>query len=426
MTMSQSRLAALNHRYLSAMVWTLRILVGLTFLLSGFAKVIDEWGFVYKIEQYLAVWDIFVPRTLVLSGAVLLSGTEFVLGVLLVAGCYRRVVTWLLAATMAFMLPLTFYIMIENPVSDCGCFGDVLKISNSATFVKNVILAAAIAYLVKYNKNIKGIYLPYCQWFVAFVAGLYALVVALMGYNVQPLLDFRPFPVGSGLVADEDDSEDQDVLFVYEKDGKRGSFSPDELPDSSWTFVERAGAESISNDNLAITVFDGDDDVTTSVFHGDGEQLIVLVPDMRRADISYTYLLNELNRYMEMHGGEMLGLLATNRNGIEEWVDYSMARYPCYSTDDSSIKELARGNVALIYVKDGIIRWKRNMWSVPTDILSESDRPLEMLDYDGRERLIGITVVLCVCLMSLGAIQSLILALRDKLRHRRSGKSLNN
>lgn len=412
-------LSRLNRAHLGVAVWTLRVLVGCVFIVSGLAKVIDEWGFVYKIEQYLSVWDVSMPRTLVLVGAILLSGAEFAFGLLLLTGCYRRVVTWLLGATMAFMLPLTFYIMIYNPVSDCGCFGDFIKISNVATFVKNIALSVAILYLIKYNRRVRGLYLPYCQWIVAFVAGLYVLVVALVGYNVQPMVDFRPFPVGSRLAYSDEDAEDE-VLFIYEKNGEKAAFNADELPDSTWTYVGREESVAADGDRVGeMSVFDGDEDITPFVLHGEGEQLIVLVPDMRRADISYTYLINELNRYMDNKGGEMLGILATDNVGVEEWVDYSMARYPCYSADDTSIKELVRGNVGLVYVNDGIITWKRNLWSVPTDILTATDNPLDALDYDGGKRLFGLSLLLVILLMALGAIQSMALALRGKLTSRK-------
>lgn len=426
--MERGWLSRFNHAHMEVAVWSLRILVGCTFIVSGLAKVIDEWGFVYKIEQYLSVWEVSIPRTLVLVGAILLSGAEFALGLLLLTGCYRRVVTWLLGVTMVFMLPLTFYIMIYDPVSDCGCFGDLIKISNTATFVKNVALSLAILYLIKYNRCVKGLYLPYCQWIVAFLAGVYVLIVALVGYNVQPMVDFRSFPVGSRFAYNDSDDSENEVLFIYEKNGEKAAFRADELPDSTWVYAGREeAAVARTNDRVGdMSVFDGDEDMTSVVLHGRGDQLIVLVPDMRRADISYTYLINELNRYMDYRGGEMFGILATDNAGVEEWVDYSMARYPCYSADDTSIKELVRGNVGLVYVKDGIIKWKRNLWSVPTDILAVTDDPLLAMGYDGGKRLFGLSLLLVISLMALGAIQSVVLVVRDKIMSKKRIESPKN
>ena len=111
-------------------IWVLRLALGAVFILSGFVKLVDLWGFVFKIEEYLAVWNLMQPRTIVLVVALLLSGYEFVLGALLAMGCYKRSAPWGLGLMMAFMLPLTLYLWIADPVSDCGCFGDFWKLSN--------------------------------------------------------------------------------------------------------------------------------------------------------------------------------------------------------------------------------------------------------------------------------------------------------
>lgn len=125
-----------GSRWMPAAVWTLRVLTGSVFIMSGLVKGIDLWGFIFKIEDYLAVWGLSQPRSLVLMAALLISGYEFVFGCMLAAGCYKRVAVWALTAMMGVMLPLTAYIAIANPVSDCGCFGDFWVISNTWTFIK--------------------------------------------------------------------------------------------------------------------------------------------------------------------------------------------------------------------------------------------------------------------------------------------------
>ena len=121
-------------------VWTLRIVVGGVFIMSGLVKDIDLWGFVYKIEEYLTAWGIRQPRSMVVMAALGISGAEFILGAMLATGSYKRTAVWGLLAMMAVMLPLTLYIYIFSPVSDCGCFGDFWKLSNGATFLKNIII----------------------------------------------------------------------------------------------------------------------------------------------------------------------------------------------------------------------------------------------------------------------------------------------
>ncbi len=375
------------ERHRTVIVWIFRLIVGGTFIISGLAKMIDVWGSIYKIEQYLNVWGVPQPRSIVFFVALMLSGVEFILGCMLATGSYKRVSVWAMTALMAFMLPLTLYIAIDDPVPDCGCFGDFLVISNTATFLKNVLLVAMLVYLLFNNNKVSGLFSTYTQWLEGFLCVIYVAVIGFFGYSVQPLVDFRPYKVGTSLVVDEEsDDTGLDIIFVYEKDGNRQSFSADNLPDSTWTFVDRE----IGSSNLVhehgdgIAIYDGDDDVTSEVILDDGEQILLLIPEMHNIDISSTYLINEIERYIVSRGGEMIGVLGTNDDGLQQWRDLSMATYPLYTADDTSIKELARGNVAMVYLKDGIIQWKRTLVSIDSDLFaSPDDKTLDNLRYSG-------------------------------------------
>ena len=103
-------------------IWILRLLVGSIFILSGTAKLIDLWGFIYKIEQYLLTWGIIEPRSIVFIGALSISSFEFIMGALLLVGSLKRTSAWSLLALMGVMLPFSLYVAVSNPVDDCGCF----------------------------------------------------------------------------------------------------------------------------------------------------------------------------------------------------------------------------------------------------------------------------------------------------------------
>lgn len=375
------------RRHRKAIVWLFRLLVGGTFIVSGITKMIDVWGFIYKIDQYLAVWDMHQPRSLVLAVAMVLSGSEFLLGCFMASGCYKRTAAWLMTLIMLGMLPLTLYIYIADPVSDCGCFGDFLVISNLATFLKNVALMLMLVYLIFNNHKVDGLFTSYSQWLVAFVAFLYIFAVGLFGYHIQPLVDFRPYKVGTPLLAsdDVDDGEEDTFVFIYEKDGTEKEFGEDELPDSTWTFVDRkALAENSGEEMRAFAVFDGDDDVTAEVLAPDSMQVLLLIPELENIDVSSTYLINEMNRYVGSRGGRMTGIIGTDEDGLEYWRDISMASYELFTAEDTAIKELARGNVAVVYLKNGVIQWKRSLNSIDSDTFaSPNDMTLDNLAYSG-------------------------------------------
>lgn len=367
--MSRVDVRHLEERYRVGLVWVLRVAVGVLFVMSGLAKCFDIWGTVYKIEEYLTVWGWMQPRSLVVCGALGLSVLELLSGVMLLTGSLRRVTVWVMIAMMAGMLPLTAYIFIADPVSDCGCFGDMWVISNGATFLKNIAITAALVYLAFFNRKVKGLYGVAAQWWIGVMTVLVGLWVGLYGFNVQPMADFRSFPVGSSVCPSYCEGVDESAFtFVYEKEGERREFSIDELPDSTWTFVERVDHEPEASDATLMTVYDGDADVTEDVLCSDGPMLIIVVPQRSRADLSYTYLINELQRVAQDCGGRMIELVdLESSESVEDWRDLSMAGFDIYTAESTVLKELSRGVASAVFVNDGVIRWKRNLASIGMD-----------------------------------------------------------
>ncbi|MDE5745245.1 MAG: DoxX family protein [Paramuribaculum sp.] len=381
-------------------VWSLRIIVGAVFIISGFAKADDIYGFIFKIEEYLDVWGISQPRSLVLVGAMALSMAEFVFGCMLLLGCYRRVIIWLMTLIMSGMLPLTVYLFITDPVPDCGCFGDFLILSNGATFLKNILITVALIYLIIYNKRVSGLFGAYIQWFVATMCATYIFIIGMIGYFLQPLVDFRSFPVGEFLIARETDT-DTEFEFIYEKEGEKKTFSMDNLPDSSWTFIERKPVGEIVADKTELIVLEDGEDVTEEVIASEGDQLLILIPDYSRADVSNTYLLNLLDNYMKSQEGSMMTLVAADSGKIEEWKDLSMADYPVYYAESTTLKEMARGIMPAVFLRDGKIMWKRTTVSIDSDLFENAEETPGLMDslaFDGLEAALYLTLALIAIL----------------------------
>lgn len=355
-------------------VWVLRILVGATFIFSGFAKAVDPWGFVYKIDEYLHVWGIdWMSRGVELCAAGLIATVEFASGLLMILGCLRRLSSWTMAAMMCVLLPLTAYIAIASPVEDCGCFGDAWVISNTATLIKNVVLTAMIVFLVINNGKVPGLYQPSVQWVVVTVGVIYCAILVGVGYMVQPMVDFRPYKLGTPLLGDDN----HDGALVYEKDGVEQEFSIYELPDSTWTYVRRADVAT-ADDGRLLAIFDGDEDVTEYVVEQEGPQLILLVSNPEYHNRARSSMANRLCEYMEDHEGNMIALLPLQGESLEKWKAMAHPTYEVYSADDTAIKEVARGDAALIYLQDGIIKWKRNLYSLRGDFPDFNSHGYEM------------------------------------------------
>ena len=117
---------------------------------------------------------------------------------------------------------------------------------------------------------------------------------------------------------------------------------------------------------LVLYDLDGDTDVTDDVADAmsDGDAMVLLIPDVHKAGVANTYIINELNSYMTSRGGEMMAIIGSDKAAAENWIDMAMAEYPVYLAEATAIKEIARGNMAVVYTKNGIIQWKRTLWSI--------------------------------------------------------------
>lgn len=393
----------------TATTWLCRLLVGGVFLFSGFVKAIDPWGTIYKVNDYLAVMGLGLWDNLVLAGVMVLCIFEFLTGAFLATGSFRRAAPVMAMLMMLFMTPLTLWIAIKNPVADCGCFGDAYVISNWATFWKNIVISAATVWLLMNNRNARCIVSPPLQWLGFIADALFVGTVAVFGYFYQPLIDYRPYRIGEHLVefSEEDTDYEPEYTFVYEKDGTKKEFSiDDELPDEAdgWKFIERkekntAISQINEESGKRLTVWgqiDGEEEnVTADVIARSGAQFILLMPEISQVSIASSYQINSLDAKAKNLDADFIAIAAGSQKDIDKWTDLSLARYPVYTTEDTSIKEIARGNPAIIYLEDGIVKWKSTLRALPTEDFLDpaSEQDPSKFAYDNEALLRNITML---------------------------------
>ena len=356
----------------------MRLVVGGVFIFSGFTKAIDPWGTSYKITDYLTAMGLEEWAATSLFIAVALAALEFILGIQLVLGAYRRSAPIVSLLLMLVLTPLTLWLAITDAVPDCGCFGDALHLSNWATFGKNLLLLLGVVYLLMFNKSVRGIYGPAVQWIVTALSFAFIMAIAYYGYFVQPLIDYRPYPVGTRLVADDEletDESDDEFIFIYSKDGEEHEFTIDSLPDEEdgWEYVTRYHARrphskiiirnGDGSNGIAIHDMEGND-VTIDVLGDNRRTVLLLFPAPDKVGVVNSFALNELNDAALVAEANVVGLTPASQEQIEAWQDLSMASYPFYHMDDSELKMVARGNPAVVYLEDGIIKWKRTLSSL--------------------------------------------------------------
>jgi triose-phosphate isomerase len=373
-------MAIKSRKSIEIITWIIRLVAGSVFMFSGFAKAIDPYGTLYKVDAYLASMSLDIWPNLELVGVFALCAAEFLVGVFILTGCFRRSTAIIAAIIMAFMLPLTLWIAVSDPVDDCGCFGDALVISNWATFWKNVALTAAIAWLVVYNKKCHWLVTPALQW-IAFVAtSIFIVVIELFGYISQPLIDFRPYKQGEPIIDFENQAtaEEPQFIFIYEKDGIRKEFrDTDVLPEESegWEFVDRKELPhqqpkaSTAENGKSLRIWDktGEEDVTEEAIDEKGMELLVMMPNLKEVSPATTWKLNSLYEWSIKNNVFMAAVVSGTPDEIDEWEDLSMASYPIFTADDTQIKEVVRGNPAVVYLVDGKIEWKSSLAAINID-----------------------------------------------------------
>ena len=313
------------------LVNTARAILAITLILSGFVKAVDPLGTQYKIIDYLEVLHVgqYIPDFMTLGASILLSAVEFGLGVCLLLAIRRRLVSKLVVLMMLIMTPLTLWLALTNPVSDCGCFGDALILTNWQTFFKNVILLALALLVWRWPLMMLRFVSRANQSIIISYTALFILIVSGWSLYDLPYFDFRPYHVGTDL-----------------RKGWEQMMEGEESPYAEF-FIE--------------SVTDGED-ITDSLLHQKGYLFLLVSPHLELADDSQLDLINQMHEYAEYNGYPFYCLTASNEKGIRQWQDLTGAEYPFCQTDEITLKTIIRSNPGLVLLKDGKIirKWSHN------------------------------------------------------------------
>ena len=184
-----------------------------------------------------------LPQFILSITSFMLGMVEFCLGVYLFFGIRRVVAPYLVMLVMCFMTPLTLWIALYNPVSDCGCFGDAVTFSNWETFAKNVVILIMSLVLLKWRKLITPLVTVRLDWLIAIYGFVYIFIIGVYCYKYLPIFDFRPYYIGAdiaqGMIVPEGEKPTiYESRFILQKDGVEKEFTLENYPDSTWTFVD--------------------------------------------------------------------------------------------------------------------------------------------------------------------------------------------
>ena len=363
----------LKENFLFGFVMTCRLLLGFVFLFSGTMKAIDPAGGAIKVEEYFTAFGFPDMQWLALPFSINLATVEFTLGVCMILGVCRKYSSLFTLLMMLFMTPLTLYLALKNPVADCGCFGEAIILTNWQTFYKNIVLLAASIVAFLYHKRTTAFYSYKVYWFVAVYAYLFCIGFSIHNYRHLPIIDFRPFKVGTniaeGMAIPDDALQDEYTYsFVYEKDGKEQTFTLDDAPsaDSTWTFVRsesklvNKGYQPLISDFVVLS-FDGED-MTESLLNDTTGLFLLISPKLEEASDRHIDEINTTFDYAQEKKMLFYCLTGSEEAEIKQWVDYTGAEYPFLFCDAVTLKTMIRSNPGLMLLKEGTIlaKWHNN------------------------------------------------------------------
>ena len=366
-----------------------RFVLAATFIFSGYVKAIDPLGTLYKLKDYAAAMSLngLLPDWMLVGVAIALGALEFALGVFMLFAVRRHVVSRITLAFMAVMTVLTLWIFVADPVKDCGCFGDALKLTNGETLLKNIVLIACAALVAWRPVDMARFISRSNQWIVRYYTVAYIVITSVYCLYTLPIFDFRPYHVGMNIkqgmeIPEGAEQPEFESTFLLRKNGETREFTLDNYPDSTWEYVDtrtvqtKKGYEPPIHD-FALTSCDTGEDITEQVLTKKGYTFLLVSPRLAVADDSNFGDIDQIYEYAEENGADFYCVTASANDEIERWRDLTGAEYHFCNADETTLKTMIRSNPGLILLKDGTIigKWSHNTLPQTDDLTA----PLQQL-----------------------------------------------
>lgn len=402
-----------------------RFVLAIVLMVSGFVKAVDPMGAMYKLQEYASAFSAdILSDDWMLFFAILQAALEFLAGIFLLLGVYRKPLAVFVLLMFLFFTPFTLYIAIAGPVDDCGCFGDAVTLTNTETFLKNLfLLMLAVAVFLGRRRFVYNISSK-SRWMAVIFSIFYIAVLEGVSLSHLPVVDFRPYAVGNDLRGMVQASYDTyEVVSVYEKDGERREFSEGNLPDSSWLFVESRselvtkGEKPLISD-FSIVDWDEDYDIAEDVLADTGYVCILAIEEVEKASVSRVDKINDLYDYCLENSVPFYAATSSEEDAIALWRRRTGAEYPIYWADASMLRTMVRANPGLLLLKNGVVVGKWDSADIP-DIELLPASPTRMPDKVSTvfTRVRGLRFWLLFL-----AVPLLLIAAGDALAFRRKGQ----
>lgn len=391
-----------------------RYILAVVFIFSGFVKGVDPLGSTYKFIDYFMAFK--MPYLVVAAKplAFLLCAAELYLGLLLLFKAKVRFAIWGVFIFMLGFTPLTLVLAIFNPVTDCGCFGDALILSNWETFIKNVFFMAAATFLLIKRKEVESTHSVRLDWLIAIVSAILSFAPSFYGYNNLPLIDFRPYSIGTNIpdaMSTPPDAplDEYKTLLYYEKNGEVVEFTEENFPwqDSTWKFVDsksvlvKKGYTPPIHD-FVLTSVDGWNQ-TDSILQYSGYYMLAISYRIDRANDNAVDKLNQLYYTAKNQGIGFVCVTSSTQSEIDDFIGKTGAAFPFLQADEIMLKTVIRANPGLVLLKEGTIigKWHYNNFPEPDFFEGNIDAKLAQQRTDAHVNLWALNIAFGIFILYL-------------------------
>lgn len=347
-----------------------RIVFGIFFLISGFVKGIDPIGFEYKLIEYFNAWGLQSLHSLAIGLSFFLSALEFLIGMALLLTIQIRFVSFCALVFMIIMTPLTLIIAINNPVADCGCFGDAFIITNWETFFKNIVLLLASILIFQYQNRFKSSFniIEQIVLFLMIVGGFFSL--QLYCFNHLPIIDFRPYHIGANLNNSTDQNTIKERIILKYKNRitqEISTFTEENYPWQDtlhWEFIDSSPEivqPSTEENKINFYVEHPQYGIISNSIAKNSEYTFLCISD-NLTQIDTTHLSN-LKKFIDnitVKGHQFYLLTASPEEDITAFQERYKIATDFAFMDETELKTIIRSNPGLVLIKDGVIL---NKWS---------------------------------------------------------------
>ncbi len=349
-----------------------RVVLALVMVLSGFVKAVDPKGTMYKLQEYADAFSLdFLTGDWLLFIAIVLAAVEFLVGVFLLMGVYRKFVATVVLLIFVFFTPFTLYVAVADPVADCGCFGDAFEMSNEASFLKNLFLFALAVVTFLGRRRFMPNISSKNRWMVVLFSIFYISLVEGVSLSEIPVVDFRHYAVGNNLrELVQGEPGVYRLIHVYRKNGESHEFSQDSLPDDTWEHVGTRselvaeGRKPVVGD-FSILEWESDNDVADDILSDTGHVFVLVAEFVNEASVGRVDKINDLYDYCLENGLPFYAATASGEEEIELWRKRTGAEYPIYWADNMLLRTMVRANPGVLLLKNGVIEGKWNVANMP-------------------------------------------------------------